>query len=233
MAARFAPQAVIISVSTMLPSDPHAEVARALARDARALTDLVSRLTPVIQARVARALLLWRTGGAASRSVRQEVEDFTQEMFLLLFQEDGRVLRGWDAERGLSLENYAGLVVERRMTSILRTGKRNPWTEEPTEAASLELLPDVETTERVAASRQELGHVVSRLREELTPLGRRLFQLLFLEEREPAEVMAATGLSADAVYAWRSRLKRLAARLLAEMSDSAGPARNPSRGEVS
>lgn len=233
MAALFASQLVIVSVSTMSLSDPQAEVARALAGEARALADLVSRLTPVIQARVARALLLWRTGGAAGRSVRQEVEDFTQEMFLLLFQEEARVLRGWDASRGLSLENYTGLVVERRMTSILRTGKRNPWTEEPTEATSLELLPDLETTERAAASREELGHVVMRLKEELTPLGRRLFQLLFLEEREPAEVMAATGLSADAVYAWRSRLKRLAARLLGELSDSAPSPRNPSRGEVS
>lgn len=194
---------------------------------------MVARLTPVIQARVARALLQWRNGGAASRSLRQEVEDFVQEMFLLLFTNDGRVLRCWDEVRGLSLENYVGLVVERRMTSILRTGKRNPWTEEPTASEQLELVPSLDATERTAASREQLGQLVGRLREELTPLGRHLFQLLFLEDREPAEVMAATGLSADAVYAWRSRLKRLAARQLVAMSDPVDPRRNTPQGRLS
>jgi|CXWL01.1.fsa_nt_gi RNA polymerase sigma-70 factor (ECF subfamily) len=217
----------------MSQSDPSVEVARALAGDPRALSALVARLTPVIHARVARGLLLWRTGGAASRSVRQEVEDFVQEMFLVLFVEEGRVLRGWDAARGLSLENYVGLVVERRLTSILRTGKRNPWTEEPTAADELEQIPSAEATERAAESREVLGHLLGRLREELTPLGWRLFQLLFVEERDPPEVMAATGLSADAVYAWRSRLKRLAARLLASMSDGPVDGRNNSQGRVS
>ena len=71
-------------------------------------------LTPVIQARVARTLLARRSHLGSDRNVRQEVEDMTQEIFLLLFHKGGQVLRSWEAGRGLSLKNFVGLVSERR-----------------------------------------------------------------------------------------------------------------------
>jgi RNA polymerase sigma-70 factor (ECF subfamily) len=43
-----------------------------------------------------------------------------------------------------------------------------------------------------------------------------LFNLLYVEERPVADVVAAAGLSEDAVYAWRSRLRKLAVGLQAE-----------------
>ena len=195
---------------------------RALAGDQEALCLVVAQLTPVIQARVARTLLLWRTGPAAGRDVRQEVEDLTQEIFLLLFADGGRVLASWQPERGLSLPNFVGLVTERQVTSILRSGKRNPWKEDPTLTAELDGAADEVGPEVSAASRQEVRMLLSRLVEELSPLGRRLFDLLYLQELPPAEVMAQTGLSGDAVYAWRSRLRRLARGLWAEVSGAGG-----------
>jgi hypothetical protein len=39
--------------------------------------------------------------------------------------------------------------------------------------------------------------------------------------------MAASGLTADAVYAWRSRLRRMAQQLLAELSGKPARARKP------
>src|SRR5215208_3506308 len=103
----------------------------ALAGDQTALTRLVAVLTPIIQARVARTLLARRSQCAGDRNVRQEVEDFTQDIFLSLFARDAHVLRSWRAERGLSLENFVGLVSERQVVSFLRSGKRNPWKDEP------------------------------------------------------------------------------------------------------
>jgi RNA polymerase sigma-70 factor (ECF subfamily) len=50
-----------------------------------------------------------------------------------------------------------------------------------------------------------MGRLHERLRETLTPLGMHLFNLLFVEERSVEEVCTTTTLSADAVYAWRSR----------------------------
>ncbi|MFP5285497.1 MAG: RNA polymerase sigma factor, partial [Thermoanaerobaculia bacterium] len=162
----------------------------------------------------------------SGRDVRQEVEDLSQEVFLSLLARDAHVLRGWQAERGLSLENFVGLVAERQVLSFLRSSTRNPWKEEPT------LIEDLETAspdcgpEEVTASREELSLVLDRLREEVSPLGWHLFDLLFIQELSVPEVRAATGLSADAVYKWRSRLRLLAHGLAAEVvSGSAGPAR--------
>jgi RNA polymerase sigma factor (sigma-70 family) len=200
-------------------------VRRALAGDQTALTRLVAGLTPIVQARVARTLLARRSRLGSGRDVRQEVEDLSQDVFLSLFSRGAHVLRSWHAERGLSLENFVGLVAERQVVSFLRSGRRNPWKEEPSPAEELDTTaPDV-SPEEVAASREQLGLLLDRLREKLSPLGYRLFKLLFVQEMSVPETMAASGLSADAVYAWKSRLRRMAQQLLAELSGKPVPAR--------
>jgi RNA polymerase sigma-70 factor (ECF subfamily) len=203
---------------------------QALAGDEAALRRLVAALTPVIQARVARCLLSRRRGPAAGRDVRQEVEDLTQEVFLQLFADQGRVLSTWQPERGLTLLNFVGLVAERQATSILRSGRRSPWKEDPTLAEELDGPATAAEPEQVTASREELRLLLGRMTEELSPLGRHLFDLLFLQDLPPDEAGRRTGLSADAIYAWRSRLRRLARRLLVELSESPLLERKPLRG---
>jgi RNA polymerase sigma-70 factor (ECF subfamily) len=196
------------------------EIQSALAGNEPALTRLVRTLTPVIQSRVARGLLLRRAGTAAGRDVRQEVEDLTQEIFLVLFADGGKVLRSWQPDRGLSLLNFVGLVAERQTASILRSGKRSPWKEDPVLPEDLD-RPDPESSpEEIVASREQLKHLLLRLTEELTPLGRHLFDLLFLRELPVEEVTRQTGMTPAAVYAWRSRLRRLVRRLLDETSET-------------
>ena len=177
---------------------------------------LVDRLTPVVQCRVARALL--RRGGVKGRDVRQEVEDLTQEVFEALFAQDGKALRGWDPEKGLGIESFAGLVAERLVLSILRSRRRSPFTEDPSETEKLEEgAPPTPGPERSVASRQ-LGRVLLEgLRRDLSPLGYQVFEMLFCEEREPAQVGEALGMSLDAVYAWRSRIRKAARAVMAEM----------------
>lgn len=212
-----------------LEADGRPEWELALLGDEGALARLVRRLTPVVQARVARKLLLSRDRSGGSRDVRQEVDDLTQEIFLILFADDGKVLRGWDPGRGLSLANFVGLVAERQTVSILRSGRRSPWRDDPTLSDELERIASPVETETAAASREVLGRLFDRLTEELSPLGRRLFDLLLVQETPVAEAVLATGLSADAVYAWRSRLRRLARNLLAELSEPPREARTPAR----
>jgi len=200
-------------------------VRAALAGDRAALARLVATLTPIIQARVARTLLARRSRLSAHRDVRQEVEDLTQETFLSLFDKQGHVLRGWDAERGLSLENFVGLVSERRVVSFLRSGRRNPRKEEPVSAETLDAAAPSPGPEQTTASREQLRLLLERMRERLSPLGRHVFELLFVQELSLAETMATSGLSADAVYAWRSRLRRLARNLMAELSGTTASTR--------
>ncbi|HKH47393.1 MAG TPA: hypothetical protein VKM72_22275 [Thermoanaerobaculia bacterium] len=188
-----------------------------MAGDEDALTRLVQELTPVIQSRVARGLLLRRTGASAGRNIRQEVEDLTQDIFLVLFADGGKVLRSWQPERGLSLLNFVGLVAERQTASILRSGKRSPWKDDPTLPESFEQASPESGPEEITASREQLKLLLHRLTEELSPLGRQLFDLLFLRELPCEEVIRQTGMTPDAVYAWRSRLRRLARRLLDEI----------------
>ncbi|MFP5285083.1 MAG: hypothetical protein ACLGI9_05030, partial [Thermoanaerobaculia bacterium] len=156
-------------------------VHRALAGDQTALTRLVAGLTPVVQARVARTLQARRRLGSG-RDVRQEVEDLSQEVFLSLFARDAHILRSWQAERGLSLENFVGLVAQRQVVSFLRSGKRNPWKEDPTEMEELDVPAPALGPEEITASREQLSLLLERLREKLTPLGYQIFVLLFLQE---------------------------------------------------
>ena len=70
------------------------ELEGVLAGDRGKVRAFVDRVTPVIQARVAR-LLLKHYRAAANDRIREEVADLSQEVFVALFAEKGRVLRGW------------------------------------------------------------------------------------------------------------------------------------------
>lgn len=207
-------------------------VERALARDGDALRSLVDVLTPVIQARVARALLR-RASAASGRNIRQEVEDMTQDVFAALFADGGRALRAWEPGRGLSLVNFVGFVAERQVASILRTTRRSPWTEDPTLMEELDTPMDETGVEVRMESQQMLEALLDRLREELSPLGLSLFEMLFIHQRSAPEICERTGMSRDAVYAWQSRLGKLCRKLGAELlSDSQTPSRIPKVSET-
>lgn len=200
---------------------------RALSGDPAALRDLIDRLTPVIQKRVARALLARRQGAASGREVRQEVDDFAQEVFFALFEDDAYVLRTWKPEGGLSLLNFVGLVAQRCAQGILRSGKRSPWRDDPTLIENLDRADENHGPEIIAASREMLRQVRDRMKEELTPYGWQMFDLLSLRELLPDEVARMTGKSLDAVYKWQSRLHQLARRIRDELSNSDGEPQKP------
>jgi DNA-directed RNA polymerase specialized sigma24 family protein len=178
---------------------------------------LVDALTPVIHARVARALAR-RTGQSGRRDVRQELEDMTQEVFVSLFENGGKALKAWDPTRGLTLESFVGFLAERQVSCILRSGKRSPWTEDPTLDEDLE-RPGMatESAEPQVASREMLSLLLERLRSELSPRGMQLFFLLMVEQRPIEEIGRETQMTADALYAWRSRLGKLVRKLAAEL----------------
>jgi RNA polymerase sigma factor (sigma-70 family) len=190
-------------------------VHRALAGEPRALRELAELLSPVIQARVARVLA--SAPRRSARSIREEVLDFTQEVFVALFAERGRVLRGWDPERGSSLKNFVGIVAERQATVMLRSGPRNPFRDEPREIAAFDESEGTASGEHRIASRDLLDKVLARFERSLSPLGRDVFRRLYVDEQGLEEIQRDCGLSPEALYQWRSRLRKLARATLNEL----------------
>jgi RNA polymerase sigma-70 factor (ECF subfamily) len=199
------------------PNPLVALIRRAAEGDRRAMRQLVTDLTPVIRASV--ASVLTRGGTSGRRAARQEVEDATQTVLLALFADHGRVLQQWDPARGLGLDGFVALLAKRETTSLLRSRRRNPWTEDPTLQEDLDqnavprMGPESETI-----SRDMLEQLAVAVRARLTTKGVEIFDLMFVRGLPPEEVSAATGLTLEAVYAWKSRLTRQVKEILAELA---------------
>ena len=208
-------------------------ITRVLSGDRRAVRGFVEAVTPVIQARVARVLLGANHGGNPAR-VREEVADLCQEVFGLLFKNSGRVLGQWESEKGLSVKNYVGLVAHRYAVSALRSKRRNPFTEEPTESEEFDTLAQPGGSgEAAIISRDLLKKVFSQTEESLSEMGRALFRLIFVEEREVGEIVELMNMSEAAVYAWRSRLSKAVRRQYELLTGTKPrPSRAEGRGEV-
>lgn len=199
-----------------------ADIARALDGDRGAMRALVTALRPVVQAEVAWTLV--RSARATgSRDPRQEVADFTQDVFVALISDGGRMLRTWDPQRGRGLEGYVRLIARQQVWAILRTGRRSPWTEDPTAAIGLEraLRPAASHEHRVLSA-QTLRRLVERLRVRMSTRGMLLFERLYVEERSVEEVCAELDMTRDAIYAWRLRLKRHVHAAAAELESEPG-----------
>ena len=180
---------------------------------------LVERLLPVVQTEVGYALL--RGSRSEARDARQEVRDFVQEVFVALLAGRGKVLRSWDPERGRSLDSFVRLVARRHVATILRSGRRSPWTDTPVAADQLEqrIGGDAATAphaESRVESNEQLEQLLARLGERLDERGMLLFRLLYVEERSVEEVMSTTDMTRDAIYAWRSRFRKLVGSLAME-----------------
>jgi len=207
--------------------DPHLLIQEALAGDPASVRALVDRLSPVISKRV--AATLWRLGGR--RNVPQDAADMVQDVFLSLFQADGKALRAWDPARGMSLDSFVGLLAQHQVVSILRSGRTTPWREELKDAEHFESLGAAAASpERVTSARADLRALLDRLRECLSPRGLELFQRIIIDEEPLESLTATTGLTRDAIYQWKSRLTRTIRTLAAEIgvphvSETAGKLR--------
>lgn len=194
-------------------------VAGSLAGNASALTSLVGLLTPIVRARIAR--LLMRSVGRQGRDIASEVDDLSQEFFLHLFSSDGRLLRNWEPLRGLSLENYVGLLATRATISTLRSRKKSPYTEQPADPSTLaETGGQVRSAGESVDSRDLLERLATELRARLTETGFEMFYRLYVWEQTPKEIEDQTGMRLEAIYQWRTRLAKRAREVRSELLGS-------------
>jgi RNA polymerase sigma-70 factor (ECF subfamily) len=193
-------------------------IQHAVEGDRQATGQLLAVLTPVIRSSV--AAVLARAGGGR-RQARQEVEDTVQSVLLALFADRGRVLLQWDPARGLKLESFVALLAKRETVSILRSRRRNPFTEDPTLNEDLDRNPVARMgPESEAISRDMVMALALAVQARLTPKAAELFDLLFIKALPNEEVNQLTGLSIDAIYAWRSRLAKQVKEIVAELGAS-------------
>jgi RNA polymerase sigma-70 factor (ECF subfamily) len=198
-----------------------------LAGDRAASRRLAEELLPVVQAVVARCLI--RCCIPSRANAHQEVKDLVQQVFVALFENDARALRQWEPARGRSLRSFVGLIAEREVYSVLRSRARSPFTEEPTDwDADGEPPPGRERPgpEATAITREFIAALLERVRQRLGARGVHLFYLVVVEERPADEIVAITGITEEALYAWRSRFRKLARALAQEgVSDPGEPPR--------
>lgn len=194
----------------------------ALAGDRLELVKLARLLTPEIRVRVARAMT---RRGARQGTMKVDVDDFSQEVFVRLFANDARALRAWDPTRGLSLVRFVGMIAEREVSNVFRSGRRVPRNDRFVSVDGIEertVSLDLGSEERLVY-RDLLVKLTRRLDAWLTPRGRKLFDEVYVKERPLPEVAERFEMQPGALYAWRTRVARQARVLLDELTGGDGP----------
>ncbi|MEO1338418.1 MAG: sigma-70 family RNA polymerase sigma factor, partial [Myxococcota bacterium] len=149
----------------------------------------------------------------------RDLEDLMQEVFVRLFAENARALRAWDPDRGLSLVGFVRMVADREVSNVFASGRRQPSAErlELEENMDLHARSTAPDEERRAIDRDLLLKVYRELQTWLTPRGRELFTVVYLEERPLEEVAERFEMKRGALYAWRNRVGRKARSLLEKL----------------
>ena len=196
------------------------QIQRAARGDRHAVRDLIAQLMPVIRAAIARTLI--RAGAVARRGdIDPDIEDMTQEVLTRLFADQARALVEFRPECGPSLPAYVGLIAQREAISRLRSRSRSPLTEclEPCELFD-RLTANTLSADQDVSARQLAERLLLRMRAELSPCGARVLEAMH-EDDVPLDALGRElGISVDAVYAWRCRIRSLGKRLFAELDGS-------------
>jgi RNA polymerase sigma-70 factor (ECF subfamily) len=161
-----------------------------------------------------------RRRARAGRRPEQEVDDAAQAVMLALFA-DGGALTAWDPARGLDLPAFASLVASREIDSLLRSRRRNPWTEDAVVDDVLDAAPAPGSgVETLAHAHRRLFAVAARLRTRVSPRAYAMFEMLYLDGRSPKQVAAAFHVGPAAVYAAKTRLDAALRQVAAELGDA-------------
>lgn len=138
-----------------------------------------------------------------------DVDDLTQHVLAHLFAHEARALSSWQDSRGVSYPSYVWMIAERTAISLLRRRDHNPREEYTADPADLDqrVAPGRDSEDRLAA-RDHSRALVRRLDRELSPTGQRVLRALYAEDLTIEEASRSLGVSADALYTWRSRIRK-------------------------
>lgn len=163
---------------------------------------LVDKLRPFIEGQIRRRMR--RHAVTRNHIRREDVEDLVQEVFAVLFADNGRALVEHDP-RAMDLSDWVCLIADRLTCSTLRSPRRNPGMLEPVDEKTLErYLEPVEPP--------TFQHHMQHANEVWNRAGPRLRTVLakLLDGQKIADIPCSTGMSPDAVHQACSRLRKLA-----------------------
>lgn len=185
------------------------DIVAALEGDKNALRALLAEIAPVVRAR---ALRVRSHVPARFLACGYEHADLVQESFALLFAHRGRLLLQWTPERGMSLRNWVGLIVERALRALVRGTNVN------LELSGGTHRQDVARGDPIALleARSDLVRLAARLHDMLDAHRLPLFERLCIRREEISKIARETGVSEKALYAARTRMERLARNLADE-----------------
>ncbi|MFO0751245.1 MAG: sigma-70 family RNA polymerase sigma factor [Myxococcota bacterium] len=196
-------------VAGMVPSASRPEpaaidrdlVARCVAREPRALDELVERFGRLVHA------VVLRTHERHGQHVDDDrMAELFSASFLALLDDGGRRIRQWDGRCALAswVRLVAASVTLDRLRTERRAGRR------VSDAVDIELLPSDEAGALERAERLEEHARLERALAMLSDGDRELLRLLYMEEVPAAEAAARLGVAAGALYTRKNRaLQRL------------------------
>jgi hypothetical protein len=188
----------------------HELVLAATTGDAAAQLALVSRLLPIIRARVARVLRQGRSGPPSEH----DVQDAAQEVWLALFADRGRALLAWRPDAGMSFDNYVGMIAERRSVSLRRRRWRQIDAEPLAEDSAASACCN--EPERQAGARELLGRVIAHVEQTFSNEALRSIDQEWLGHALSAPEPRRCSKAYSARYRVRRAAKLLLTRLDAE-----------------
>lgn len=179
-------------------------VERALIGDTMARDILVQRLSPLIDACIKRL-------NVRNRTYLQEEHDFVQEIWARLFWDGGRILKQYDARRGVSLESYCFMVIRREIGNQLRReraikrGVNMTIDIEEDDDAPIEQ----DTPEQYLEARELATRLEQQLQCVLPDIGMDVWRTACRDGAIPSETAEALNVSVQVIYNWLHRIRLL------------------------
>ncbi|MBM4246537.1 MAG: sigma-70 family RNA polymerase sigma factor [Deltaproteobacteria bacterium] len=152
-------------------------------------------------------------------SLKQEIEDICQDVFLALFDQDARKLRQYQGRNGCSLASWLRVVANRLTIDRLRREGRTVSLDDPDNIESWrvrEAQPDARPGPEPLVAEAQRASRVRDLIAQLAPKDQLFVQLFYFQGLPIEEVANTIGITTNAAYVRKMRLHEKLRRLASE-----------------
>ena len=193
-------------------------VDQVIAGNRAAIRLLIENLTPVIQLAVVH-ILKRCTQSYQHNHIHLEVTDYCQEIFILIFKNNSKILRDWNPDKGMNLKSYISLITKRRVISSLRNIKFTQSLDDDTIDTNIDSFLKTPDEESQFINRHLLYRIIKSLKNEISSFGYEIFVQIFLYGYSAEEVASKMNLTKNSVYVWKNRLKAQAKNISVQLEN--------------